>query len=60
MWQVTCRNCRWTSGNRIIKNAAEILGRLHEEDDPGHAVELKEVSTFKTGTESPEPAEDCQ
>ncbi len=39
-----CRNCGWTSGKRVTKDGAIALGQLHEQDNPGHSVELKEVA----------------
>jgi len=41
MWTTACRNCGWTSGKCVIKDAA--LGQLHEQDHPGHGVVLQEV-----------------
>jgi hypothetical protein len=42
MWTAACGDCEWTSGKRITKAAAEVMGQLHEEDHPGHSVVIKE------------------
>jgi CheY-like chemotaxis protein len=42
-WMTACRNCGWTSGDRQKQRAAEIIGRVHEQDHLGHTVVLKEV-----------------
>ena len=50
MWETVCvaANCNWSSKTRQLREAAIVLGRLHEEDYPGHKVVLKE----KGGTTS--------
>ena len=58
MWKTDCRTCGWTSGEAFLKSVAEAIGKLHEEDNPGHKVEMKQVSTFGSGLEGkddPEP-----
>ncbi len=43
MWVAACRNWDWTSVKLRIKDAAAAQGQLHEQAQPGHTVELKEV-----------------
>ncbi len=59
MWKTTCRECRWTSGSRLIKNAAEIVGECHTEDHPGHNVTLSRELSIRDSTVDYDPvAED--
>jgi len=51
MWMSVCRKCEWTSGETYLKSVAEAIGRVHEEDNAGHTVEMKQVSTFGGGPE---------
>jgi hypothetical protein len=44
VWQTVCRNCRWTSGQRATRDEADAMGKLHEQDNPGHFVEMKEIT----------------
>ncbi len=53
MWVAACRNCDWTSLKLRIKDAAAAQGQLHEQAQPGHTVEVKEVNG---GTAPNEPA----
>jgi len=55
MWKTVCRNCGWTSGEAYLKSVAESIGKLHEEDNAGHRVQMQKVTTF--GSE-PEEADD--
>ncbi len=43
MWMTACRKCGWTSGTQIAKDAADALGQLHEQNQPGHSVVMKEL-----------------
>ena len=49
MWKTVCQQCRWTSGEAYLQSVAEAIGKLHEEDNAGHKVAMKEVSTFGRG-----------
>jgi hypothetical protein len=49
MWMTICRQCGWTSGERILQDAAESMGKLHAEDHAGHTVGVMEVAG-RTGT----------
>ena len=46
MWKSVCRNCGWTSGEAYLKSVADAIGRVHEEDNAGHKVVMKQVPTF--------------
>ncbi len=43
MWVAACTECSWTSGKRVAKEAAEIMGEIHQEDYPGHIVKTQEA-----------------
>ncbi len=45
MWVAACTTCGWTSGERMTREAAEILRMLHEEDNLGHRVGMTAVPT---------------
>jgi len=49
MWKSVCQKCGWTSGEAYLQSVAEAIGKLHEEDNAGHKVVMKQVSTFGTG-----------
>jgi len=44
MWETVCvtNHCNWSSKYRHLREAAIVLGKLHEEDCPGHKTVLKE------------------
>jgi hypothetical protein len=54
MWKTTCQTCEWTSGEAYLQSVAQAIGKLHEEDNAGHKVVMKEVSTFGTRVEEEE------
>lgn len=54
MWKTVCQQCKWTSGEAYLQSVAEAIGKLHEEDNAGHKVVMKQVSTFGTGVEEEE------
>jgi hypothetical protein len=54
MWKTVCQKCGWTSGEAYLQSVAEAIGKLHEEDNAGHKVVMKQVSTFGTGVEEEE------
>ncbi len=35
MWETRCQQCGWTSGERVLMEAADVLGEIHEMDHPG-------------------------
>jgi hypothetical protein len=45
MWETVCtaKGCTWSSKTRQLQEAALVLGRLHEEDYPGHKVVLRDM-----------------
>ena len=49
MWKTVCQKCEWTSGEAYLQSVAEAIGKLHEEDNAGHKVVMKQVSTFGGG-----------
>ena len=49
MWKTVCQQCGWTSGEAYLQSVAAAIGKLHEEDNAGHKVAMKEVSTFGRG-----------
>ena len=58
MWKTVCPKCGWTSGEAYLQSVAEAIGRIHEEDNPEHKVEMKQVATFASwleGKEDPGP-----
>ena len=57
MWKTMCQNCKWTSGEAYLQSVAEAIGKLHEEDNAGHKVLMKQVSTFGAGIEEKENSE---
>ncbi len=58
MWKIVCRHCSWTSGNRTIKEAADVLGKLHCEDHVGHAVVLTRVADEEYARAEAKPNDD--
>jgi hypothetical protein len=54
MWKSKCQTCEWTSGEAYLKSVAQAIGKLHEEDNAGHKVAMKQVSTFDSGVEEKE------
>ena len=46
MWKAKCQTCEWTSGEAYLKSVAQAIGKLHEEDNAGHKVAMKQVSGF--------------
>lgn len=54
MWKTVCRVCGWTSGESYLQLIAEAIGKVHEEDNTGHTVVKKEVSTFASDLEGKE------
>ncbi len=57
MWKTVCRECGWTSGESYLESVAEAIGRVHEEDNAGHKVVMKQVSTFASDLEGKEGSE---
>jgi hypothetical protein len=57
MWKTVCPKCGWTSGETYLQSVAEAIGRVHEEDNAGHNVVMKQVSTFGSGLEGKEDSE---
>ena len=57
MWKTVCQQCRWTSGEAYLQSVAEAIGKLHEEDNAGHKVVMKQVSAFGAGVEEEENSE---
>ncbi len=57
MWKTVCQKCGWTSGEAYLKSVAEAIGKLHEEDNAGHKVEMEQVSTFGSDLEGKEDSE---
>ncbi len=55
MWKTVCRNCGWTSGETYLRSVAEAIGKVHEEDQPGHRVSTKEIAKARR---TAEPKED--
>ena len=45
MWETICTTdqCRWSSTACHLREAAIVLGKLHESDRPGHTVTVREV-----------------
>ena len=54
MWKSVCQKCGWSSGEAYLKSVAEAIGKVHEEDNAGHKVEMKQVSTFASDLEGKE------
>ena len=57
MWMTVCGKCGWTSGEAYLKSVAEAIGKVHEEDNAGHKVVTKQVSTFGSEPEGREDSE---
>jgi hypothetical protein len=57
MWKTVCPKCGWTSGEAYLQSVADAIGRIHEEDNPGHKVVMKQVATFANGLEGKEDPE---
>jgi len=57
MWMTVCGKCGWTSGEAYLKSVAEAIGKVHEEDNAGHKVVTKQVSTFGSEPEGKEDSE---
>ncbi len=57
MWKTVCPKCGWTSGEAYLQSVAEAIGRVHEEDNAGHKVVMKQVSTFGSEPEAKEDSE---
>jgi hypothetical protein len=57
MWKTVCQQCKWTSGEAYLQSVAEAIGKLHEEDNVGHKVAMKEVSTFGRGLDEKDDPE---
>ncbi len=57
MWKTVCRECGWTSGEAYLQSVAEAIGRVQEEDNAGHKVVMKQVSTFGSGLEEKQDSE---
>lgn len=57
MWKVVCGNCGWTSGEAYLQSVAEAMGKVHEEDNAGHKVVMKQVATFASDLEGKEDSE---
>ena len=57
MWKTVCGKCGWTSGEAFLKSVAESIGKLHEEDNAGHSVEMQKVATFGAEPERKEESE---
>ncbi len=53
MWETRCQQCGWTSGERVLMEAADVLGEIHEMDHPGHRVERTEIKGV--GSSNPAP-----
>ena len=56
-WMTVCGQCGWTSGEAYLKSVAEAIGKVHEEDNAGHKVVTKQVSTFGSEPEGKEDSE---
>jgi hypothetical protein len=54
MWKTVCQKCGWASGEAYLKSVAQAIGKLHEEDNAGHKVAMKQVSGFGSGVEEEE------
>ena len=54
MWKAKCQTCEWTSGDSYLHSVAQTIGKLHEEDNKGHKVVMREVSTFGGGDDEEE------
>jgi len=54
MWKAKCQSCEWTSGEAYLQSVAQAIGKLHEDDNAGHKVVMKQVSTFGAGDEEEE------
>ncbi len=39
-WNSVCRDCTWTSGALVCREAADVQGRLHTCENPDHSVSL--------------------
>jgi hypothetical protein len=61
MWKTVCQQCKWASGEAYLRSVAETIGKLHEDDNAGHKVVMKETRTFGSepdeaeGSKSPGP-----
>jgi hypothetical protein len=51
MWKPVCERCEWSSGETYLRSVAEAIGKVREEDNAGHKVAMKQVSTFGGGEE---------
>jgi hypothetical protein len=54
MWKTVCQQCGWASGEAYLRSVAEAIGKLHEDDNAGHRVVMKETRTFGSGPEEEE------
>lgn len=54
MWKTVCQQCWWASGEAYLRSVAEAIGKLHEDDNVGHKVVMKESRTFGSGPEGEE------
>ncbi len=44
VWESVCEECAWRSGPRTVEDEANAMGKLHEQDTPGHLVTLHTLS----------------
>ena len=54
MWKTVCQQCEWASGEAYLRSVAETIGKLHEDDNAGHHVVMKEIQTYGGGPEEEE------
>jgi hypothetical protein len=45
MWTTACLACGWTSGDRVLKDAAVALKEMHIQDNAGHIVVIDQGSS---------------
>ncbi len=43
MWRAECQQCKWTSTVCTTKRGTDVLGHVHEKDNPDHLVIVIEV-----------------
>jgi hypothetical protein len=51
MWKTVCQQCKWASGEAYLRSVAETIGKLHEDDNAGHQVVMKETRSFGSAPE---------
>ncbi len=57
MWKAVCPKCGWSSGEAYLQSVADAIGKVHEQDNVGHKVEMQETPSFGTpfGPQGPGP-----